>query len=194
MEESLNDFGEHYMTNYVREECMRQQSFIMQKSLFPSTPNPKETTMSKINADILVQLAQADTQDEFSQNLTSMPVQLREALEEQRKQESKDAYTKAAKLILGIYKEAEGSIANLVQTIRDARAKEHLAKDKIAMIKRAKAYAEASNNYLPLAYLLDCLHVNNDIDKSKLTVPADWVAPVEKAEGPAVAKKTVVKK
>lgn len=166
----------------------------MLKLSFPSTTNPKETTMSKIDATILIQLAQADTQDEFTQNLASMPIQLREALEEQRKQESKDAYAKAAKLILCIYKDSEKSIAEEVHAIRNARAKEQAAKDKIAKIKRAKAYAEATNNYLPLAYLSGYMQFSNDIDKSKLMVPADWVPPVEKAEVPVAAKKTVVKK
>lgn len=150
--------------------------------------------MSKLDATILIQLAQADTQDEFTQNLASMPVQLREALEEQRKQESKDTYAKAAKLILGIYKEAEESIASEVQSIRAARAKEQVAKDKIAKVKRAKAYAEATNNYLPLAYLIGCLQISDGVDKSKLTVPADWVPSFEKAEVPAAAKKVAVKK
>lgn len=164
------------------------------KTFIPLNPNLKENTMSKIDATILIQLAQADTQDEFTQNLASMPIQLREALEEQRKQESKDAYAKAAKLILCIYKDSEKSIAEEVQTIRNARAKEQAAKDKIAKIKRAKAYAEATNNYLPLAYLSGYLQFSNDIDKSKLMVPADWVSPVDKAEVPAAAKKATVKK
>jgi hypothetical protein len=145
--------------------------------------------MKNINADILIQLAQAETQDEFTENLTSMPVQLREALEEQRKQESKEAYTKAAKMILNIYKDAEEFIAQEVRCIREARAKEQSAKDKIAKIKRAKAYAEATNNYLPLAHLAGCLHVSSGVDKSKLFVPEDWVAPLEKAETPVAAKK-----
>lgn len=150
--------------------------------------------MSKINADILIQLAQADTQDEFCNNLASMPVQLREALEEQRKQESKEAYAKAAKLILQLYKESEETIYAEVQIIRDARAKEQAAKDKIARTRRAKAYAEATNNYLPLAYLTGYLVGGGAFDKSKLTVPADWTPTVENTEAPVVAKKTNVKK
>jgi hypothetical protein len=191
-----------YMNNRVKEECLSQQERIMLSSLthsdFPSpfspTTNPKETTMSKINAAILVQLAQADIQDEFTQNLASMPIQLREALEEQRKQESKEAYAKAAKLILQLYKDAEELIADEVQNIRSARIKEQAAKEKIAKIKRAKAYAEATNNYLPLAYLSGYLQISGDIDKTKLMVPADWVSPVDKAEVPTAAKKVAAKK
>lgn len=183
IEESLN-----YLTLKTPGQRDYSESF-PQFSTQPPTNLKKENTMSKINADILIQLAQADTQDEFTQNLVSMPVQLREALEEQRKQESKEAYAKAAKLILCIYKDSEKSIAEEVQVIRNARAKEQAAKDKIAKIKLAKAYAEATNNYLPLAYLSGHMQFNNGIDSSKLMVPTDWVPPVEKAEVPAAVKK-----
>ena len=167
----------------------------MLKLSFPSTINPKEKTMSIIDAKILVNLAQADAQDEFTENMTTMPVGLREAIEEQRKQESKEAMQKAAKLILQIYKDTDEAIRGDVRAIRNARLMEQQAKERITKINRAKAYAEATNNYLPLASLLGGISVGVNVDKSKLSVPEDWVAPEEKdAEAPVAAKKTAAKK
>jgi hypothetical protein len=149
-----------------------------------STPTPnqpqKGNIMTKIDATILVHLAQGDTKDEFCQNLASMPPQLREALEEQREQDSKEIYAKAAKLILAIYKDADERVSYHVQTIRKAREAEQAAKAKIEKIKRAKAYAEATSNYLPLAVLVGAerflVRGNNG---AQLTVPDDWVYPAQ---------------
>lgn len=160
----------------------------------PSTTPKKENTMSIIDAKILVNLAQADANDEFTENMATMPAALREAIEDQRKQESKEAMQKAAKLILKIYKDADEATGTQVQNIRNARRLEQQAKERIANIKRAKAYAEATNNYLPLANLLGGLQVGSNVDKSKLSVPEDWVVPEEKAEVPVAAKKTAAKK
>ena len=148
-----------------------------------------------LDAKILVNLAQADANDEFTENMATMPAALREAIEEQRKQESKEAMQKAAKLILQIYKDCDESIRTQVQNIRNARLMEQQAKERIAKINRAKAYAEATNNYLPLASLLGGIAVGVNVDKSKLSIPEDWVAPEEKdAEAPVAAKKTAAKK
>lgn len=160
----------------------------------PSTTPKKENTMSIIDAKILVNLAQADAQDEFTENMATMPVALREAIEEQRRQESKEAMQKAAKLIIQIYKDADVAIRGDVQAIRNARLMEQQAKERIANIQRAKAYAEATNNYLPLASLLGGLQVGSNVDQSKLVIPEDWVAPEEKAEAPVASKKTAAKK
>ncbi len=150
----------------------------MLKLSFPSTINPKEKTMSIIgakilDAKILVNLAQADANDEFTENMATMPAALREAIEEQRKQESKEAMQKAAKLIIQIYKDADATIRGDVQAIRNARLMEQQAKERIAKINRAKSYAEATNNYLPLASLLGGISVGANVDKSKLSVPED---------------------
>ena len=166
----------------------------MLKLSFPSTINPKEKTMSIIDAKILINLAQADAQDEFMENMATMPAALREAIEEQRKQESKEAMQKAAKLIIQIYKDADVAIRGDVQAIRNARLMEQQAKERIADIQRAKAYAEATNNYLPLASLWGGISVGVNVDQSKLIIPEDWVAPEEKAEAPVAAKKTAAKK
>lgn len=166
----------------------------MLKLSFPSTINPKENTMSIIDAKILINLAQADFNDEFTENMTTMLAALREAIEDQRKQESKEAMQKAAKLILQIYKDTDEAIRGDVQAIRNARLMEQSAKERIAKIKRAKAYAEATNNYLPLASLVGGISVGVNVDKSKLSVPEDWVAPGENAEAPVAAKKTAAKK
>lgn len=160
----------------------------------PSTTPKKENTMSIIDAKILVNLAQADANDEFTENMATMPTALREAIEEQRKQESKEAMQKAAKLIIQIYKDADVAIRGDVQAIRNARLMEQQAKERIANIQRAKAYAEATNNYLPLASLLGGLQVDSNVDQSKLVIPEDWVAPEEKAEATVAAKKTAAKK
>lgn len=160
----------------------------------PSTTPKKENTMSIIDAKILVNLAKADAQDEFTENMATMPAALREAIEEQRKQESKEAMQKAAKLILQIYKDSDEAIRTQVQNIRNARVLEQQSKERIANIQRAKAYAEATNNYLPLASLLGGLSAGVSVDKSKLTIPEDWVAPEEKTEAPVTAKKTAAKK
>jgi hypothetical protein len=123
-----------------------------------------------------------------------MPAALREAIEDQRKQESKEAMQKAAKLILQVYKDSEEAIRVQVQNIRNARIMEQQSKERIAKIKRAKAYAEATNNYLPLASLVGGLDVGVSVDKSKLSIPEDWVAPEEKEANPAPVKKVVAKK
>lgn len=150
--------------------------------------------MSIIDAKILVNLARADANDEFTENMTTMPAALREAIEDQRKQESKEAMQKAAKLILQIYKDTDEAIRGDVQAIRNARLMEQQAKERIADINRAKAYAEATNNYLPLASLLGGLQVGSNVDNSKLIVPEDWVASEEKVDAPVAAKKTAAKK
>lgn len=179
---------------YSRGQATSPGSYVPIPATWPGlTPNPKENTMST-DASILVKLAQADTQDEFTENLSSMPPQLREALEEQRRQESKEIYTAAAKLILRLYKDAEERTAYQVETIRKAREAERTAKDKIAKIKRAKAYAEETNNYLPLALLTIGLNHGEHIAGDKLFVPLDWVEPVvEKPEAVAPKKATVKK-
>lgn len=160
----------------------------------PSTTPKKENTVTIVDAKILINLAQADANGEFTENMTTMPAALREAIEDQRKQESKEAMQKAAKLILQIYKDTDEAIRGDVQAIRNARLMEQQAKERITKINRAKAYAEATNNYLPLASLLGGLQVGSNVDKSKLSVPDDWVAPGEKAESPVAAKKTAAKK
>ena len=149
--------------------------------------------MTAVDATILSQLAQTDTKDEFCQNMASMPQGLREALEEQKKQDIKDAYAKAAKLILAIYKDADERVSYHVQTIRKAREAEQAAKVKIEKIKRAKAYAEATSNYLPLAVLAGFGLVGEN-NGAQLTVPDDWVDPANaKAIEPAANKGTASK-
>ena len=172
-----------------------QNFWAKQNTIYPvtlTTPK-KENTMTIIDAKILVNLAQADANDEFTENMATIPAALREAIEEQRKQESKEAMQKAAKLIIQIYKDADVAIRGDVQAIRNARLMEQQAKERIAAIRRAKAYAEATNNYLPLASLLGGLSTGANVDKSKLAIPEDWVAE-EKADAPVAAKKTAAKK
>lgn len=180
--------------DYSRGQATSPGSYIPIPAMWPGlTSNPKENTMST-DVSILVKLAQADTQDEFTENLSSMPPQLREALEEQRRQESKEIYTAAAKLILRLYKDAEERTAYQVETIRKAREAEKVAKDKIAKIKRAKAYAEETNNYLPLALLTIGLNHGEHIAGDKLFVPLDWIEPVAEKPESATPKKAPAKK
>lgn len=149
--------------------------------------------MNAQDATILFQLAQADNQDEFSQNLQSMPEELRNALQEQRAEDRKENVKKAAKLLLNILNGSDALVSKEVEVIRAARLKEAQAKARIEQVKRARAYAEETNNYLPLAALVGILVTSKDIDPSKLHVPHDWIPKSEKSVG-TVAKKTTAKK
>ena len=149
--------------------------------------------MNAQDATILFQLAQADNQDEFSQNLQSMPEELRNALQEQRAEERKEGVKKAAKLLLNILNGSDSEIQKQIEFLRAARRAEAQAKARIEQVKRARAYAEETNNYLPLAALTGLLMTSKDIDPSKLHVPHDWIPKSEKPVG-TVAKKTTAKK
>ena len=142
-----------------------------------------------LNANILVQLANAEINDEYSSNLASMPEELKKALEEQREAERKALYAEAAKLIMRLFKRTEEKIAQEVHEIREARQNEAKAKARITDIERARQYAEETNNYLPLALFCGILAIpSSTVDSEKFHVPAEW-----KPKSTA-AKKTVSKK
>ncbi len=145
--------------------------------------------MNAQDATILFQLAKAEEQDEYSQNLASMPEELRAALKEQQAEERKENVKKAAKLLLNILNGSDSLISKEVEVIRAARLKEAQAKQRIDQIKRARAYAEETNNYLPLAALTGLLMSSKDIDPSKLMVPFNWTPKVEKPTAKKVAAK-----
>jgi len=145
--------------------------------------------MNAQDATILFQLAKAEEQDEYSKNLASMPEELRAALKEQQAEERKENVKKAAKLLLYILNGSDSLISKEVKTIREARFKEVQAKQRIEQIKRARAYAEETNNYLPLAALTGLLISSKDIDPSKLMVPFNWTPKVEKPAAKKVAAK-----
>ena len=127
------------------------------------------------NANVLVQLAGAEIHDEYSSNLSSMPVELKQALQEQREAERKALYAEAAKLIMGVFKRTEEKIAQEVQDIREARQREAKAKGRIADIERAKQYAEETNNYLPLALFCGIMVIpSGTVNSEKFHVPAEW--------------------
>lgn len=141
------------------------------------------------NANVLVQLAGAEINDEYSSNLNSMPVELKQALQEQREAERKALYAEAAKLIMGIFKRTEEKIAQEVQEIREARQREAKAKARIADIERAKQYAEETNNYLPLALLCGTMVIrSNTVNSEKFSVPMEWKPKSESVKKQAAKK------
>jgi hypothetical protein len=149
------------------------------KSLTPNPPT-KENTMKQINITVLASLANAEQKDEFSTNIANMPEPLKAALAVKRDAQAAKVWEDAATLILSIYESAQEQTQTHVQKVREARKQEaqHLAK--IATINRAKAYGEATNNYLPLAALCGNLYGNVDtLDTDKFKVPEDWVDPTQ---------------
>ena len=157
----------------------------------PSLPPTKENTMKQINITVLASLANADQKDEFSTNIANMPEPLKAALAVKRDAQAAKVWEDAATLILSIYESAQEQTQTHVQKVREARKQEAQYLAKIAAINRAKAYGEATNNYLPLAALCGNLYGNVDtLDTDKFKVPEDWVDPtqVKKAKSVTVNK------
>jgi hypothetical protein len=143
------------------------------------------------DATILLQLAQALESDELgTQNLDSMPEGLKEALVSIRKEEQQESMKKAAKLILSILKSSDEETQKQIEAIRAARRAEALAKSKLESIARAKAYAEETSNYLPLAVLTGVFRAGSlhDVDLSKFSVPMEWKPKAKKAPAKSTAK------
>jgi len=193
----LKQFMENQLIDKVKSGNFNKESFVIsfdefyphQPQRFP--PSTKENTMKQINITVLASLANADQKDEFSTNIANMPEPLKAALAVKRDAQAAKVWEDAATLILSIYESAQEQTQTHVQKVREARKQEaqHLAK--IAAINRAKAYGEATNNYLPLAALCGNLYGNVDtLDTDKFKVPEDWVDPtqVKKAKSVTVNK------
>lgn len=80
----------------------------------------------------------------------------------------------AADGILAILGHAEDSEAVLVEEIRALRAKERAVKVELDALKKARAYAVSSGNYLPLGKTVGMdLRLPADL-KAKADIPSDW--------------------
>ena len=83
----------------------------------------------QLDMSVLVALAGAAKQDEFTNNIPNMPEPLKKALQDQQAAQQQKVWEDAAKLILKIYKCADETIQSDVEYVRAARRKEahHLA-------------------------------------------------------------------
>lgn len=133
--------------------------------------NQKEHKM-KLNIETLKELAAINTKDDLS-NYSKLPEGLREAMAEIAKEDAK-AKTKAAAIgIMSLLTAAEERIKTKVGAIRQHRKAVDLFRADITEIERARAYAEETNNFIPLGVLLGEVQVSPE-EKNLAVVPADW--------------------
>ena len=97
----------------------------------------------------------------------------------------------AADAILKIIDAQEETEAHLVATIRRLRAEEQVVKAKLADLNKARAYADQTNNYLPLAVqaglpmrTLSILVGQESLPRAAAEIPDDF-KPVQRAEAEA---------
>lgn len=144
------------------------------KSSPVQTAKCKEHNMAQVNT--LLKLADKSFAKDLEQ-FGEMPVDVKQALQEQLAEESANRAKDAAKEILSLFKAASVTVENTVNEIRSYNNMIGASKKKLAAITRAKEFGNETQNYIPLAILTgqiyegDVRRSNPDVERE---VPDSW--------------------
>lgn len=137
-------------------------------------------------------ISKKSPQDEFSSGrYAGLAPEIKAALDRKFEARRAESAELAADAILKIIDAQEETEAHLVATIRRLRAEEQVVKAKLADLNKARAYADQTNNYLPLAVqsglpmrTLSILVGQESLPRAAAEIPDDF-KPVQRAEAEA---------
>ena len=128
----------------------------------------REKSMSSININALVSLADSATAEE-AKNFEVLPVEIKEALKKEMDDRREQQAASAAKTIISILDSHDSAIVSGVTELKRLRAREAAQKASMAKLNMARQYGLDTNNFLPLANMLG--HYCEVDDYNMLTVP-----------------------
>lgn len=148
---------------------------------FPNYPViPRYTTTSSseqkgntMNIQTLLNLANNTANKDDLSQYDELPEGLKEAMVELAAEQKKSDMKAAAAEILGLLSSAKKKIEAEVFLIRNLRRQVEEGKTRIEELERAKAYAEATSNFIPLASMFSPLMLRSD-QKDLSKIPADF--------------------
>ena len=113
-----------------------------------------------VDVNALVKLADRDFAEEAAQYGADLPLEIKEALEEEIKATRKEAARAAARDIIRLKKDKNDFINSRVMMIRQKRAEIERLKKEMEEVNMAFQYAEKTMNYLPLVSRLGYISPN----------------------------------
>jgi hypothetical protein len=138
-----------------------------------TTTSSSEQKGNKMNIQTLLNLANNTANKDDLSQYDELPEGLKEAMVELAAEQKKSDMKAAAAEILGLLSSAKKKIEAEVFLIRNLRRQVEESKTRIEELERAKAYAEATSNFVPLASMFSPLMLRSDQeDLSK--IPADF--------------------
>lgn len=137
-----------------------------------------------MNMTVLVQLADAQIEKTVA-DYGGLPLDIRESMEELATKRKKDASAAAAQEILNLFDDTDDFI-RIQATARAGLVKQIEAIDGLlAEVSRARAYGNATRNYIPLAKQIGKVVAGASSELGKL--PKDWTPPAAEAAPAAQA-------
>jgi hypothetical protein len=138
----------------------------------------KENTVSNMSVkNVLIRLADSQLNQDVAK-FGGLPLDITEALKEAQAEQRKAVAKEAAQEIVTLYSRLEARISSGVDDIRRLRAQANSEVHNLQNLSKARAYGEATGNFLPLAKFLGVINSFDadakllEIDESKL--PVGW--------------------
>ena len=134
-----------------------------------------------INTSVLARMADPKLDSAYKKaGMSSLPTNIMQALEAKLEKKREDAAAEAAEEILKLYESSDSVVMNLVDEIRNLRARIKKHKKTLEKIARSKAYGAETGNFLPLSANLG-FAVNAE-NKELVKIPEDWNPTVQEEE------------
>lgn len=179
--------GPHTELGACLDKHLNRHSYRYKPLITPKKENEVHHHNTTITTDLLEYLktiAGKGTVDEFTE-FEGIPVELRQAMEEQMAAERKTKYATIASQLISLLRDAKGRKQQAIENYRRLNREMQQELTRIKKIEAAVTLAEKEKNFLPLAALLD-INVMRHLSPEDVAIP-------DPAKPKAVAAKKATK-